>query len=40
MTDVSAVMHRLLCLPTVHRALEQAAGRSLDATDRARLAAP
>ncbi len=38
MTDVSAVMHRLLCLPTVHRALEQAAGRSLDATDRARLA--
>lgn len=38
MTDVAAVMHRLIFLPAVNRALEQAAGRSLDDTDRARLA--
>lgn len=38
MTDVAAVMHRLMYLSTVNRALEQAAGRSLDDTDRARLA--
>lgn len=38
MTDVAAVMHRLMCLPTVNRALEQAAGRSLEDIDRARLA--
>ncbi|MGD9550756.1 MAG: HD domain-containing protein, partial [Burkholderiaceae bacterium] len=38
MTDVAAVMHRLLYLPAVQRALQQAAGRSLTDTDHARLA--
>lgn len=38
MTDVAAVMHRLLYLPAIQRALQLAAGRSLTDTDRARLA--
>ncbi len=38
MTDVAAVMHRLLHLHAVERALQQAAGRNLTDTDRARLA--
>lgn len=38
MTDVAAVMHRLLHLPAVERALQNAAGRNLTDTDRARLA--
>lgn len=38
MTDVAAVLHRLLYLPAVQRALQQAAGRSLTEVDRARLA--
>ena len=38
MTDVAAVMHRLLYLPAVQRALQKAAGRPLTDTDRARLA--
>ena len=39
MTNVAAVMHRLLCLPAVQRALQRVAGRSLTDTDRARLGA-
>ncbi len=38
MTDVAAVLHRLLSLPAVQRALQQAAGRPLTDVDRARLA--
>ncbi len=38
MTDVAAVMHRLLHLPAIERALQKAAGRNLTDTDRARLA--
>ena len=38
MTDVAAVMHALLRLPAVRRALQQAAGRSLTEIDQARLA--
>lgn len=38
MTDVAAVLHRLLYLPAVQRALQQAAGRPLTEVDRARLA--
>lgn len=38
MTDVAAVLYRLLHVPAVRRALEKAAGRSLTDTDRARLA--
>ncbi|MBS0495430.1 MAG: CRISPR-associated helicase Cas3' [Proteobacteria bacterium] len=38
MTDIAAVLHRLLYLPAVQRALQQAAGRSLTEVDRARLA--
>lgn len=38
MTDVAAVLHRLLYLPAIQRALQQAAGRPLTEVDRARLA--
>lgn len=38
MTDVAAVLHRLLHLPAVQRALHQAAGRPLTEVDCARLA--
>ena len=38
MTDVAAVMHRLLKLPSVLRALQRAAGRNLNDSDHARLA--
>lgn len=38
MTDVAAVMSHLLHLPAVRRSLQQAAGRNLTDTDRARLA--
>lgn len=38
MTDVAAVVHCLLYQPSVQRALQRAAGRSLTDTDRARLA--
>nr|WP_269093185.1 CRISPR-associated helicase Cas3' [Alicycliphilus denitrificans] len=38
MTDVAAVMHHLLSLPAIQRALHQAAGRPLTGVDRARLA--
>lgn len=38
MTDVAAVMNRLIRLPAVSRALQQAAGRSLTEADYARLA--
>jgi CRISPR-associated endonuclease/helicase Cas3 len=38
MTDVAAVMYHLLHLPAVQRSLQQAAGRHLTETDRARLA--
>ncbi|WP_326543546.1 CRISPR-associated helicase Cas3' [Pseudorhodoferax sp.] len=38
MTDVAAVLHALLTLPAVQRALERAAGRRLSDEDRARLA--
>lgn len=38
MTDVAAVLHHLLYLPAVQRALQQTAGRPLTDVDRARLA--
>lgn len=38
MTDVAAVLDRLMLLPAVKRALEQSAGRALSVVDRARLA--
>lgn len=38
MTDVAAVMHHLLRMPAVQRALQQTAGRPLTDVDRARLA--
>lgn len=38
MTDVAAVMYRLMCLPSVQRSLQKTAGRPLTDTDRARLA--
>ncbi len=38
MTDVAAVLHRLLLIPTIALALQRTAGRPLSDTDRARLA--
>ncbi|MEZ5608817.1 MAG: CRISPR-associated endonuclease Cas3'' [Burkholderiaceae bacterium] len=38
MTDVAAVLHRLLLIPTIARALQRTAGRPLNDTDHARLA--
>ncbi len=38
MTDVAAVLHRLLHIPAIARALERTAGRPLHDSDRARLA--
>ena len=37
MTDVAAVLRRLLLIPAIARALQRAAGRALDDVDRARL---
>lgn len=37
MTDVASVLHRLLLIPAVARALQRTAGRCLSDTDRARL---